>query len=446
MIGSYSRVTVVGEARTVDLALPSELPIADILPQILRFTVTGEESGTGEPTAWTLSRLGGMPLSWAQSLADVGVGDGDILELRPRAAELRPAMVEDVRDAVEDDVEAAGGVWTTATTRSAVALGGTAVLVVAGVGSLVADVPRGATDLLPAAIAFVVLVGLAAWASRFARPVDARLAAAAAMAWAVPLGTDVVGRLVDLTPTPPTWWVAAAVSVGVAGALVRLASPHATGHAAAGAVVAVAGLVLAGVAAVGWPALQAVRVLPVLAILAVGAAPKLSLSAGGLAGADYRVRHAGTMTVGQLRARYRTSNDLLVGFLVGLAVVVAVAGSALDLSGAGWDRYLAVAVGVAALLRSRVFSRISHLLPLRVAAVVVGAVALVPRHQDWLAVSVLAAAVVAAVALATVNLGEIHRARVKRTLNTLEFVVIVVLVVVAAGALGVYDLVGGLFT
>ncbi len=37
MLTSYSRVTVVSGTRRVDLALPSALPVADVVPQVLRF-------------------------------------------------------------------------------------------------------------------------------------------------------------------------------------------------------------------------------------------------------------------------------------------------------------------------------------------------------------------------------------------------------------------------
>src|SRR4051812_47936662 len=107
VLTAYSRVTVVSGARKVDLALPSALPVADVVPQVLRYCVPDGEQQ--RPTAFTLARLGGLPLSLNQTLAEAGVLDGEVLELRSDGASVRPALVEDVRDALEDSVDAAGG-------------------------------------------------------------------------------------------------------------------------------------------------------------------------------------------------------------------------------------------------------------------------------------------------------------------------------------------------
>ena len=61
VLSAYSRVTVVGDGRAVDLALPSGLPLADVVPQVLRFCAPAE--GIERPEAWTLARLGGPVLA-----------------------------------------------------------------------------------------------------------------------------------------------------------------------------------------------------------------------------------------------------------------------------------------------------------------------------------------------------------------------------------------------
>ena len=116
MLTSYSRVTVVSGTRRVDLALPSALPVADVVPQVLRFCAP-EESPDGEPTEFTLAQVGGQSLSLSQSL---GRG-GRARRGRDRAAVLhraegRAAFIEDVRDAIEDSVDGAGGAWTSQST------------------------------------------------------------------------------------------------------------------------------------------------------------------------------------------------------------------------------------------------------------------------------------------------------------------------------------------
>ncbi len=451
MLTAYSRVTVVTAERTIDLALPSGLPLSEVLPQVMRFA--SPEHKEGAPTSWTLARLGSASLSLTQSLAEAGVLDGDVLELRGQQEDVRPALVEDVRDAVEDSVDDAGGVWTTRTTGSFAVQAGATLLGVLALASLTSQLfgsPSWIGQVDPPGAATGAVVGLLFatwWAERFARPVDAAAAALSAMLWGALLGRAAVTGL-DVQP----WTELACALLGlavVAGAAV-LITRAAIGHAAAAAVLGAAALIHA---AVGWldlPVGQAVRVLPVLALLSVGIIPRVSLSVGGLASADYRVRHVGRLGLTVLRARYRASNALLVGSLIGVALLVVWGSVILDVRGDEWDRTLALSLAVAALLRSRLFSRSQHMLPLRIAGLGVLGFALTRyavEHTDliaWLA-PIGALALVAGVSVAGIPISEITRARIKRTLNIIEFLVIVDLLVVLAGSLGVYGSLGGIF-
>lgn len=445
MLTAYSRVTVVTTDRTVDLALPSALPLADLLPQLLRYAAP--ESDAHAPASWTLSRVGAASLGLTQTLADAGVVDGDVLELRAATDTSTPALVEDVRDAVEDTVDAAGGTWDTRDTGSFVALSGAAVLLLGALAQgLLGWIADGSDAVVGAAAAVVALLAATAWTGRLGRDRDARLVAVVGLVWAVLLG-DAVARALELGPWSAL--AAVAVTVAVVAALARTLSDAVTAHVSATLVLAVALLVLAATGLSDVDTQQAVRVLPVVALLAVGVLPRVSLSVGGLAGADYRVRHAGRVSDADLRRRFRVSNDLLVGGLVGIAVVVVVGGLLLDTDGDDWDRTLALLLALTAALRSRVFSRVQHMLPLRLAAVLV-LTAVLAQAMDgadlmtWL-VPAISLALLAGLGLASIRLSEIQRARVKRTLNLVELVTVVVLIVVLAGAMGVYDALGGLF-
>jgi type VII secretion integral membrane protein EccD len=454
VLTAYSRVTVVTADRTVDLALPSALPLADVLPAVMRLA-SPDYPGAGptSPTSWTLGRVGAASLPLSQSLADAGVLDGDVLELRARQEEVRPALVEDVRDAVEDSVDAAGGVWTTRTTGSFTVLAGAAVLGVLALAALASGavlLPGWVAEVgAPAAAAAAVaaLLGATWWAGRFARSVDAGLAAVAAMLWGAVLGRSLFE---DVAVTNPTRLLAAVGALALVSAVAVLLTRAAVGHAAAAAVLLAAATAHALAAWLEQPVGDAVRVLPVAALLSAGVLPRLSLSVGGLASADYRVRHVGRLDLSTLRQRYRASNALLVGALVGVALVVTCCSMLLDAFGDDWDQTLAMTLAVAALLRSRLFSRTQHMLPLRVAGLAVLGFAVVRFAVDhdvwlpWLA-AVAASVLVVGLALASLPMSQITRARVKRTLNIVEFLVIVDLLVVLAGALGVYGALGGVF-
>ncbi|WP_374999736.1 type VII secretion integral membrane protein EccD [Aeromicrobium sp. CTD01-1L150] len=451
MLTAYSRVTVVTEQRTIDLALPSALPLAEVMPQVMRYAAP-ERDGES-PTSWTLGRLGGPTLQLVQTLEDAGVLDGDVLELRSQRDDVSPALVEDVRDAVEDSVDAAGGVWNTRTTGSFAVLASSAFFgawallttLAAALGApALGDLDRPAG----AAVAVVGLLFATWWASVSTREVDAQVAACVAMVWGLLLGRS-IGQALELEGLLVLG--SAAVGVAVVAGSARLITEAATAHAAFAGVVLVAVGVHVAVGMTDVASMQAVRVLPVLGLLVVGVLPRVSLSVGGLASADYRVRHVGQLDLATLRYRYRASNAILIGALAGIAAVVVAAGGTLDVSGDSWDRTLAVVMAGAALLRSRLFSRTQHVVPLRVAGLLVIGLALA-RHVSedpslvpfLLPVTVVAAA--GAFGLAAIPISEITRARVKRTLNIVEFLVIVTMLVVMAGALGLYGQLGGLFS
>lgn len=462
MLTAYSRVTVVSGERKVDLALPSSLPVSDVVPQVLRLAAPAADRGDGAGGAgqtWTLARLGGHSLPLTQTLAEAGVLDGEVLELRQPGQDVRPAFVEDVRDAVEDSVDAGGGAWTSRTTLTAALLTGSVLLGVVGLlrwtgtGPAQLSPAQDGPRMITAGAAVVSLLTATAWASR--APVKtprwaAQLTGAVAMGWAFLLGFS-LGQALGL-PEPVADLVAL-VLVALTAATARAATPAATPHIGAAAVLLAVGVALAVGDAVGYDTDQVRRAAPVLAVLACGVLPRLSLSVGGLASADYRVRHAGRLPADALGARYRQSNDLLLGGLTALALVV-VWGGVWAATGDGserrWDPYLAASVAVAALLRSRVFSRVQHLLPLRVAGLAVLAVVAIvvcgrePALAPW-AVLVLVFLVVLGVGLASLVMSDITRARVKRTLNLAEFFVVVDMVVVAAGALGVFAAMGVAF-
>lgn len=445
VLTAYSRVTVVSGTRKVDLALPSGLPVADVVPQVLRYCVAGEEST--EPSSWSLARLGGSPLSLTQTLGEAGVLDGEILELRGQAAGVRPALVEDVRDAIEDSVDAAGGWWTSRTTTAfALAIGAIALAVLAVVQLFDRETlgDDDAVRLVNALLAAVAALGLTAWSAGRSSAWVTQLCAAVLTVWAYAAGLD-VGATAGLDP--PVVLVVATTSAVIAVVAARLISAETTALAAAFGVLAASVLALGVIGLTGVDDMHVARLAPVLAMLATGVIPRLTLAVGGIASADYRIRHVGRLTDAALVARYRQSNGLLIGGLLGTALVVAWSCTVLTF-GDDWDRYLALSIGLVALLRSRVFSRVPHMIALRAVGVYVLALQLVrladdvPELRSWL-VATAAGAVLLGVAISSLGMSEITRARVKRVLNIVEFLVVVDMVVVALGALGLYEYVGG---
>src|SRR5262249_2812137 len=154
--------------------------------------------------------------------------------------------------------------------------------------------------------------------------------------------------------------------------------------------------------------LTAVRVDGLLAVLVVGVLPRVSLTLGGLASADYRVRTFGLVGAPDLADRIRQSTALLYGAIAAVSAVGTAAPLLLPFSGKVWDRFLGTAIGLGLLLRSRAFSRIPHVLPLRTAgvAVLVGQGLWLIREypEGSVAIAGVAVAVIVIVALSAVRL------------------------------------------
>ncbi len=65
------------------------------------------------------------------------------------------------------------------------------------------------------------------------------------------------------------------------------------------------------------------------------------------------------------------ADRVLTGVVIGLSLAAVVGGLPAAWSADGWHRLFAIGLGVALLLRSRVFSQIRHVLPLRVGGLLV---------------------------------------------------------------------------
>src|SRR6185369_575132 len=92
------RVTVVGTRGRFDVAIPASMPLAYLLPTLLRQAndIGRSASSPAEDAlaesgvshgGWVLQRLGGWPFDTGQSAAELGIADGEVLYLRPRRDE-----------------------------------------------------------------------------------------------------------------------------------------------------------------------------------------------------------------------------------------------------------------------------------------------------------------------------------------------------------------------
>ncbi|SDE42502.1 type VII secretion integral membrane protein EccD [Glycomyces harbinensis] len=160
---TLSRVTIVSPRTRIDLALPSDVPLSDLLPTILHQAGEYYIDEAGDNGGWILARLGEEAIDTGHSCSQLGISDGEMLYLNPADAAKPEIVFDDVIDAVATATEQRGNRWDhVATKRFSVGVG-TAALAVGAVAILLTGHMASAIVALGVA---AVLVGASALLSR----------------------------------------------------------------------------------------------------------------------------------------------------------------------------------------------------------------------------------------------------------------------------------------
>jgi type VII secretion integral membrane protein EccD len=159
--GEMCRLTICGPASRIELAVPVHVPLADLLPTFLEHLGSDLAAAGFGHDGWVLQRLGEPPLAEDMGAAGLGLFDGDVLHLRPRADQLPPVDFDDLVDGVATATADRPDRWRPETTRRFVLY---LVGVVLGLGMAV--VPMSGTGtrsaLVAGAAGLVLLLGSAA--------------------------------------------------------------------------------------------------------------------------------------------------------------------------------------------------------------------------------------------------------------------------------------------
>jgi type VII secretion integral membrane protein EccD len=113
------RVTVVAPQRRIDLALPEQVSVAEVLPGLLE--KAGEHlPDEGVPDGgWVLRRGDGKPLTLGRTLGAHRIRDGELLHLVPRRTDWPELEYDDLVDAVAGGSGRLGSAWSSWHTRVA---------------------------------------------------------------------------------------------------------------------------------------------------------------------------------------------------------------------------------------------------------------------------------------------------------------------------------------
>ncbi|MEN8651641.1 type VII secretion integral membrane protein EccD [Streptomyces sp. 21So2-11] len=159
------RLTVRTPERLIDLAVPADVPVADLLPILLDHAGDDLAEKGIEHGGWVLQRLGEKPLDEESTPEALSLRDGETLFLRPRTEALPAIHFDDLVDGVATTMRGRPHGWAARTSRWL--LRGTAVVLLAA-GLLVLALPGGSTAVRAAVAAGAGLLLLfgAASASR----------------------------------------------------------------------------------------------------------------------------------------------------------------------------------------------------------------------------------------------------------------------------------------
>ncbi|WP_374196038.1 type VII secretion integral membrane protein EccD [Streptomyces sp. TS71-3] len=363
----FCRVTIVAPDSRVDVALPDDVPVADLYPEVLR--LSAQSPAESAPVGYHLVRRDGTVLDSARTFAAQGVLDGELLSMRPFAESLPPAVYDDVSDAVASAVSRDSTLWNETLTRGAgLVAGGVLPALLAFV--LWTSQPlhdmHGLSGIL-ATVAGVLLITLAAVRARIyddrgsavALGLGALPNLAVAGSGLLPLGThEGIGRLQFLL---------ACAAVLIAAVVLTVLSPG--GDSPFVAFVFASGIGVITVFIATLSDLAPVETASVCAPVAVGALaflPGLSMRFARLP-IGFESPHAtpagGAADPGpqepvdadRIGAQARRGHELLVGLVGGCALLAVGAAAVLGFSDSVWGQLLACATGLAMIMRARLF-------------------------------------------------------------------------------------------
>jgi type VII secretion integral membrane protein EccD len=452
MISTTRRITVVTPRARVDVALPVQSTLAELVPQLVRLSGAEGQTSPDNP-GWVLSRLGDSPFPPGLTVAAIGLRDGEVLHLSPRERQVVPLLFDDVVDAIASVAGTKTGAWAgniarrSAQLAAVVALLGAAVLLAAGLtGTWFAPAACGGFSL-------VLLLSGGALARAYGDSGSGVACAAAGIGPAL---------LAGLTAVPPfqASLEVASIAAGLAaltgyGVLAAVLLPDrlpwfgglavATGF----GTIATAFVLLSGVPIAGPAAVLAATVTALAAL-----APMLALRLGKLplprvpADIDsFRAEEEPTLGPDVLD-QTANAERILTGLLAALALAAVGGVFALLTNDSLWSAALSGVLGLVWLLRSRSYAGTAQRLVLLLAGLVMlgrlGAWLVTWQHGVLVAVAVLIVAAILCLA---------HAARVRRghrspywsrMMDIAEFLGLIAIVPLVGAVLDVYAVVRGM--
>ncbi len=447
---ALSRVTIIAAHRHLDVRLPSDEPIASLMPQILSLMMnepTSTRTVTGASTAILMSSVlttsVGITLESSLTLRQAGISDGSMLYLRDERDVPAAPDVYDVPSFAAESTERLPALW--AGQLRTVGLATVAGLLMAAAGSSFVVLLRGAGNRDAAMIGIAIaaaLMLLGATAGRV-RSVPGGLALIAA-------GLATAGSTAFMVSPFAT----GALLLSAALVLAVVASGMATGKyipflSSAGLLLLLGGL---------WAVLAfstrdqplSAGITGIVAIFALGVAPRLATVLTGLSGLDDDQRQGKRITRSTTLDAVHAAHATLTGWTLTAALVagVAVVVVATAKNRPVWAVLLAVALLGALTFRGLALPLLAQRAGVYVAAAgacwgATQVFSLATKQPLWLAVA--AALAVLVLVASVIKVREQTAARLRVIASRLELLCVLATIPLVLGLSGAYTQLGQTF-
>ncbi|MDQ3886723.1 MAG: type VII secretion integral membrane protein EccD [Actinomycetota bacterium] len=365
-------MTVVAPRTRIDLALPSDVAVADLLPMVLDLAREDAPDGGAAHGGWCLSRLGDAAIDPSRTLGSVGVVDGDLLQLRRRSENPPPPLFDDVADAIAASAPDSFRPWTEATARVlGQVAGGVALLTAAGA---VLRAGPGLAAAVTAGVSAVVAVAVGAMITRMYRDVvTGVLVAASGLPLAFVGGLYAVPGAVG---RPSLLLAAVLTLVFAVGSLVVIGHGITTFVAFATAAALGSGTFLVATLLFEHPAAGIAAGSATVAIGAISVLPRLTIQLAKLPippfpsnAEDLQKVDTELPDYAAIKQRTGVAHEYLTGMIIGCGAVASL-GAVIAATGGTFGVIFAVVITAVLLLRARSYANGSQAIALLTAGMV----------------------------------------------------------------------------
>ncbi|MGQ0839128.1 type VII secretion integral membrane protein EccD [Actinokineospora sp.] len=367
----FSRVTVVAPRTRIDVALPADVSVADLLPMLLEMAKEATPDGGARHGGWCLAKLGDNPLDPSRTLGSLGIVDGDMLQLRKRAENPPPPLYDDVVDAIAESSPDSYRPWTKATANRIGHIAGAIALITGALAVLMAGPMWGGGNLGPAITAGAAAVVAVTLGAVIARAYDARttgvlIAAAGGLPMAFVSGLSIVPGY----PGRASLLLGSALVLIVASASIMLIGAGITTFVAAGTAATLGVIAFSVATLIAHPAAGIAAGTVAVALGALSVLPRLTIQLARLplpnvpGSAEDLKEDTGFPDYRSIERRAGLAHEYMTGMIIGCGVAGAIGAIVSASSPTVWGVILGIVGTVVLLLRARTYANGSQAIAL----------------------------------------------------------------------------------